>query len=92
LEEIVVIELAITVKVKVVDHENEVLRRDLTVSVLPLKLTQLLGANKARCVSIESLESSVGLEVPDCRKNLSHFFDSQLLVSDKEQQLFQFQF
>ena len=60
-----IIELSITIEIKVTDEEYEVFWGDLSVSVLSFKLAEFLRANEASCISINSLECGIGLEVPN---------------------------
>ena len=82
-----IIELSISVQVKVVDEKNEIFWRYLSVAIFSLELAQFLGSDEAGRVPINSLESGIRLKISDSSQNLSHFFDGQLLISNEQQQL-----
>lgn len=87
LQEVMIIELSIAVQVEVVHEKNEVFWRHLSVAIFSLELAEFLGSDEAGRVSINSLESGIGLKISDSGQNLSHFFDGQLLISNEQQQL-----
>ena len=47
MKEVVVIELAVPIEVKVIHHENEVFGRDLSVTVFPFELAKFFRADEA---------------------------------------------
>ena len=92
LKKVMVIEPAITVEVKVIDHEYEVFWRYLSVPVLPFELAKFFGADETRCVSIKSFESSVRLKISYSCQYLAHFLYCKLLICYEKQKLLQFKF
>ena len=87
-----VVQLSIAVQIKVVDEENEILRRHFSVAIFPFELAKLLGSDEPCGIPINSLEGGIRLKISDCGQYLTHFFDGQLLISDEEEQLLKFEF
>ena len=78
-----VVEFVVTVKVEVVDEEDEVLWGDLTVAVFSFELAELFGADEAGAVTINPSKGGVWLKVSDCGQYLPHLLDGKLLVSNQ---------
>ena len=58
-----IVELAITIQIKVADCVAEILGHHFSEAVFPLELSELLSINDTSISSINSFKSSVGLEI-----------------------------
>ncbi len=85
-----IIELAITIQVEIVDHLSEVLGLQFSVTILSLELGQLGGPNQTITGSIDSSEGCVWLEVAHRGQDLSQLFDGYLLLRIVDQYFLNF--
>jgi hypothetical protein len=80
LQEVMVVELFVTVKVEVPDETLKVDRFELSEAVLSFEASKGLRCEVASVLSVDPLERCIRLEIFHCTKNLPQPFDCDLLL------------